>query len=380
MEHLDILIPMAPNRFLPQTVLDHILIQNIPFRLFFTNAKGDGATSARNFVKAMWQSSPDKSNYTLMTDNDICLPKDLVRSMIDFLDQNSDFGALGVQRGGAPQLPKTQAMESPHVNAGPVLFRREIFEKLTYHNNNGCECQGMSDDIRNMGLRIGFIGGFTYDHVDQTVRSDLENPVSVIQSDEEENVILPSEPTPREILNCVQIGVKDSAEYTYLVGYQAENDDHTWKPKEYLPSGNWDYYGVDPNPLNIFDWSSKKIPNTKWINVFLAPETGIAETFEIDHIDQNNKSELGEHLFIGKITLSQLINDLKLDEIEILAIDVGGHELEIFYEYDWNIKPKYLIVKTYSDEIQGSIDELFTTYNYKKLENDQSNEIIYYHG
>ena len=61
MNHLDVLIPMSPERFIPQLVLDHLLIQNIPLRLFFSNAKGDGAASARNFVKEMWQNSQNKS-------------------------------------------------------------------------------------------------------------------------------------------------------------------------------------------------------------------------------------------------------------------------------------------------------------------------------
>ena len=66
MDYLDILIPMSPERFLPQVVFDHLLIQNIPFRFYFSNAKGDGAASARNFVKAMWQSSPDSTKILVL--------------------------------------------------------------------------------------------------------------------------------------------------------------------------------------------------------------------------------------------------------------------------------------------------------------------------
>ncbi len=381
MDHLDILIPMSPERFFPQVVMDHILIQNIPFRLFFTNAKGDGATSARNFVKAMWQSSPDKSKYVLMTDNDICLPENLVRSMIEFLDTNEDYGALGVQRGGEPPISKAEAMESGHINAGPVLFRQEVFEKITYHNNDGCECQGMTNDVRKMGSRIGFIGGFTYEHVDRTKRPDYgqtnEHLEPLVEDTQTELIA-----EEQKLLNCIQVGIANNAEYTYLVGHQDPSDKPVWKPEEYTPSENWNYYGVDADPMSILNWNKYEIPNTKWINVFLAQEPGIAETFEISGMNKDHQADIGLDVYVGKITLTQLINNLKLDEIEILVMNINGHEFEVFHEYDWQIKPKYLIVETHSDDIENTLSGLFEAQGYVSIEkrntDQNTTEIIYY--
>lgn len=173
MEYLDIIIVCSPDRYFPQLVMDHLLIQDIPIRLFFSNVKGDGAASARNFAKEMWQNNPNRSHYILMSDNDIVLPRGSLQAMIRFLDQHPDFGAISLHRHEAEQLPETEASEPSHVNAGPVLFRTEVYDQMTYHNNDGCECQGMSNDVRKLGYRIGYLGSWKYDHIDRTKRNDL---------------------------------------------------------------------------------------------------------------------------------------------------------------------------------------------------------------
>ena len=167
---VDILIPMAPNRYIPQLVLDHILIQNIPFNLFFTNSKGEGAASARNHVKNMWIDYKDKSAYVLTSDNDLLLPEGSLQAMIDFLESNTDYGAISLHRNIIPDY----VMEDAHINAGPVLYRSSIMEQIAYHNNDGCECQGMTNDIRKLGYRIGYLNGFRYPHIEETRRNDVQ--------------------------------------------------------------------------------------------------------------------------------------------------------------------------------------------------------------
>ena len=167
---IDILIPMSPDRYWPQICIDHILIQNIPFNLFFSNAKGDGAASARNHVKDMWTNYEGRSTYVLTSDNDLLLPEGSLQAMIDFLESNADYGAIALHRNQTPD----RVMEDAHVNAGPVLYRSHVFEQITYHNNSGCECQGMTNDIRNLGYRIGYLNGFQYPHIENTRRNDVQ--------------------------------------------------------------------------------------------------------------------------------------------------------------------------------------------------------------
>ena len=161
MKYLDICIPMSPERFFPQICLDTILREDIPFRLFFSNAIGSGAADARNNVKNMWQSSPKLSKYCLMSDNDILFPEGSIKAMIEFLDRNEDYGAIALHRSENPQ----EVIDSAHINAGPVLYRTEVYKQITYHTNDGCECQGMCNDIRNLNYRIGYLNGYQYDHI-----------------------------------------------------------------------------------------------------------------------------------------------------------------------------------------------------------------------
>ena len=172
MKYLDICMVCSPDRYIPAICMDHLFAQNIPFRLFMSNTTGTGAADARNFVKEMWQSSRIKSKYVLATDNDIILPLGSLQSLIDFLDTNSDFGAIALHRNMLP----TEVREDPHVNAGPVLYRSEVYEQITYHNNDGCECQGMTNDVKDLDEhnRIGYLPGFQYDHVELTGRPDYE--------------------------------------------------------------------------------------------------------------------------------------------------------------------------------------------------------------
>lgn len=177
MQYLDILIPCAPNRHLPQKVLNSLITKELPCRLFFSNTVGNNDYAmARNSVKDLWQISPQKSRYCLMTNNDLIFPCGALQAMIDFLDQNSDFGAIGLEYNEAPLVPDTEATESTHINAGPTLWRNELFQKIEYHYNDGCECQGACNDLRKMGYRIGFLGSWHCDHIDDTIREDLKTP------------------------------------------------------------------------------------------------------------------------------------------------------------------------------------------------------------
>lgn len=415
MKYLDVLIPMSPSRFLPQVVFDHLLIQNIPMRFFISNAKDNGAASARNFVKNMWQPTPDKekSKYVLMSDNDICMPPGSVAAMMKFLDNNEDFAAVGLQRGAAPARPETEAEEAGHISAGPVLYRSNIYKQITYHNNDGCECQGQTNDIRKIQYkkdhpyRIGFLGSWTYDHIENTRRNDIaeqapQQPEIVIEEISPEEAqemeamgepvihLQPAEEFPevpryeneQDRLNCLQIGIQDFAEYTYLVGCPDKRDADIWKPPDLSPDGNWYYYGVDGDPLCILDWSNKNIPNTNWINVFLAREAGIVNANEINDMLWSSREQLGQNYFVGKITLSQLVKNLNVDNLEILAMDIEGYEFEAFHSYDWSIKPRYLIVETHSEDIKNSLAELFVNNGYKEVEQilrngDVTTELVY---
>ena len=182
-------------------------------------------------------------------------------------------------------------------------------------------------------------------------------------------------------LNCLQIGIQKFAEYTYLVGHQDSRDDKIWKPPDLLPSDKWNYYGVDGDPSCILDWNSKCIPNTKWINVFLDTQSGIINVNSIPD-SLNFYSEEFRNLFVGKLTLSQLISSLEIKTLEILVMDIEGLELEVFSEYNWNLRPKYLIVETHTENIKNSLIGLFLNNGYQEIKQIPTNanrttELVY---
>ena len=192
MKYLDVGMVCSPERYIPQLTMDHLLIQKIPMRFFISNAIGTGAADARNFVQDMWSGCPQKSKYFLMTDNDLLIPEGALQDMIDYLDNNKDFGAISLHR---TEVPK-EVDEPKHINAGPVLFRSEVFEKIRYHNNSGCECQGMSNDVRDLGHRIGYLNNWLYNHIDRTkmMRKDpVEQEIEQVIDQEELSESYPEE-------------------------------------------------------------------------------------------------------------------------------------------------------------------------------------------
>lgn len=170
---IDVLIPISSNRFLPQVVLDYLLIQGYPMRYFMSNVIGDSAINARQGVKEMWQANEPSAPYCLMTDNDIILNPGTLDLMVRFLENNTDFAGIGLQRGSAPAGTPAQVIEPEHISAGPILYKPEIYKQISYlEGGEGCDCLRQGRQIRELGHRIGFLCGVTYQHIQNTERTD----------------------------------------------------------------------------------------------------------------------------------------------------------------------------------------------------------------
>ena len=160
--------------------------------------------------------------------------------------------------------------------------------------------------------------------------------------------------------NCVQIGLGKSAEYYYLTadnwretmkdpslypGFNweqiMETSDPNWRgciSLKHLPqemcnledSRSWTYFGVDCIP-EFVEWFRDSYPsnsNTKWLC------SQVSSKFPV----LKNRNS---------ITLKQLFRKCHIDNIDVLAVDIERHEYDIFYEYDWNIKPKYITIEAH---------------------------------
>ena len=183
---IDVLIPIQSERYLPQIVMDSLLIQNYPMRFFFSNVIGNSAIQARESVLQMWKKCEPHPEFVLMTDNDIIFYEKTLDLMLEFLDNNKDFGGIGLQRGAAPN----ELIEQEHISAGPVLYRSEDYKQISYiegHKDQvipaenpedpptvisaGCDCIRQSNNIRWLGKRIGYLPNLSYKHIKNTNRS-----------------------------------------------------------------------------------------------------------------------------------------------------------------------------------------------------------------
>ena len=164
---LHIAIPQQEGRYLSQAVLQSIEAQGIPYRIWISTTFSNGEFAhARNNVKTFALSG--ESPYILMTDNDLVFQPGDFEAMIQFLEDHPDFGAIALSKHGDPDPLNPEGFVEPtHVDSGPVMFRRSVYEDFAYDNkDNQCECATACDTLRNdKNVRIGFLTGRSVYHI-----------------------------------------------------------------------------------------------------------------------------------------------------------------------------------------------------------------------
>ena len=177
-EHVDVVMPIEEGRNIPAEVMAGVAAQTVPTRLWVsTNVGGRRLADARNHVKQY-----GKSPYVLMLDNDVAMPPGSLHAMVVHLDAHEDYGAIALCKHSNLQFA-TDAdwLSAHHIDMSCVLFRREVLEQVTFldrHNqerlgrkSRGCECVNCCEDIRAMGLKIGFLPNVYADHLHQEARA-----------------------------------------------------------------------------------------------------------------------------------------------------------------------------------------------------------------
>lgn len=97
--------------------------------------------------------------YVLMLDDEILLPEESLKRMADFLDEHSDFGAIGLCKHRSLNFASDEGfLNAFHVDMSCVLFRKGVLEAITFadtHNAQklgrerlagGCECANACHD------------------------------------------------------------------------------------------------------------------------------------------------------------------------------------------------------------------------------------------
>ena len=103
----------------------------------------------------------------------------LAHSYQNFLDDNPNYGAIGLPKYDQSYRSDDELLHSKHVDMSCVLFRKEVLDKVDFVdprreniNNPGfagmCECTQCCFTIRQMGLEIGFLPGLHATHIENT--------------------------------------------------------------------------------------------------------------------------------------------------------------------------------------------------------------------
>jgi len=62
-----------------------------------------------------------------------------------------------------------------------------------------------------------------------------------------------------------------------------------------------------------------------------------------EHAINHIPNIITENIQVETTTLNQIVQELNINEIELLHLDTEGHEYEILMDYNFKIKPKYII-------------------------------------
>ena len=171
---IDVCMAVEEGRFISPQVIEGLQIQQWPYRLWIsTQNDNNGAAGTRNRVKRFGE-----TKYILAMDNDLILEKDSFSKMVEFLDIHPHFAAIAINKYKRPE-GDGEGLISNHVDSAPVLWRKEILDKLTYEfrATGGiiqCECQTACDDVRKMGYEIGFLTNITCKHIPDTKHESIK--------------------------------------------------------------------------------------------------------------------------------------------------------------------------------------------------------------
>jgi FkbM family methyltransferase len=170
--------------------------------------------------------------------------------------------------------------------------------------------------------------------------------------------------------------------------------------KFFEDSLNWKGILIEPHP-DKFKLLQKNRPNNFLFNNLVschkeplifryfvdshAAVSGVENTLSQHHFDtyfesnnEWNKSLQQNKIFIKPITLTEIIKETKLTHIDLLSLDVEGHEYEVLQSWDFSIPIDIILIETLN--VQPEKDELcreiLIKNNYKFITKCHHNEIF----
>lgn len=155
---------------------------------------------------------------------------------------------------------------------------------------------------------------------------------------------------------CIQVGLRDVAEYIYLVDDDwrkslSEVSDPLKRVPEDIDVDSWRFIGVDSCGYSIHEMITKhgvENPDVAWVLGFLKAGHSRLTRAQSHMI---HGSEAGWAAYqMPSISLQNLVADLGLTRIDVLALDIEGMEQDLLRGYDWRIKPDFMAIECHYDK------------------------------
>lgn len=181
--------------------------------------------------------------------------------------------------------------------------------------------------------------------------------------------------------NVIQIGLYKSAEWTFLTSEHwvqlmlKEQPRHYHLPDFFTENPEpFRYFGIDSSPSAI-SYVTERFTDRR-NNVFFLV-CGVAGEFNIhNYANEKYHDNMGwyewykecQYTLFAFMPLQFIIENIGIEDLSILAIDVGGHEDEMFGNIaNWKIKPELITVEVYAlrpDEYEPRFQPLLTENGY----------------
>lgn len=185
----------------------------------------------------------------------------------------------------------------------------------------------------------------------------------------------------------IQLGIYTTAEYIYVLEpdwrkYMCQNVPKIKQLPECLHGiDNWHFVGIDSDICSILTMLYMH-PQANWVNAYIAGENnGFVTILPSDaHVHMLGYTEHENYgkcvLQVPKVTLSEIIQSFGFPQVDVLAMDVEGSEVDIIANYDWQIKPKYIAVEFHDKFVSMSpseFDHLLACQGYALIHEELTN-------
>lgn len=158
----------------------------------------------------------------------------------------------------------------------------------------------------------------------------------------------------------IQVGLHKTAEWSYLVKDNWQEEMLTMRPQYHLPDylkedpTPFRYFGIDTSPSSVLETRRQygNLPNTHFLTC------GISDKFAIHkfhnkyydpdnpHCQWNEYLPEQENMSFPFMPFNFIVEELGIDHITVLGADIDGHEDEMFANLmDWKVRPEIITVE-----------------------------------